>query len=90
MPKPKPFLTYDQQIDKLANEKHIIIDDESSARIALKRIGYFSIIGGYKTPFINPMTRVYENHASFNNVQALYYFDRELRNIFFRYLLLTA
>lgn len=86
MPKPKPFLTYDQQIDKLTNEKHIIINDEPSVRIALKRIGYFSIIGGYKTPFINPMTRIYENDASFNDVQALYYFDRELRNIFFRYL----
>lgn len=86
MPQPKPFLTYDQQIDKLTNEKHIIIDDEPSARNALKRIGYFSIIGGYKAPFINPMTRIYENNASFKDVQALYYFDRELRDIFFRYL----
>ena len=52
MPTPKPFLTYDQQIDKLTNEKHIAIDDELAARTALKRVGYFSIIGGYKTPFI--------------------------------------
>lgn len=56
MPKTKPFLTYNQQISKLAIEKHIVIDDAPSAKIALKRIGYFSIIGGYKTPFINPMT----------------------------------
>ena len=25
---PKPFLTYTQQIDKLRNEKNLIIDDE--------------------------------------------------------------
>lgn len=86
MPTPKPFLTYDQQIDKLTNEKHIAIDDELAARTALKRVGYFSIIGGYKTPFINPMTRIYENDASFDDVQALYSFDRDLRYIFFRYL----
>lgn len=36
MPQPKPFLTYDQQIDKLTNEKHIIINDDPSTRIALK------------------------------------------------------
>ncbi len=86
MPKPKPFLTYDLQINKLTDDKHFVMDDESAARTALKRIGYFSIIGGYKTPFINPMTRVYENGAAFDDVQALYCFDKDLRNIFFRYL----
>lgn len=83
---PKPFLTYDQQISKLTNDKHIVIDDEVIARKALKHIGYFSVIDGYKTPFINPMTRIYENGASFEDVLALYSFDRDLRFIFFRYL----
>lgn len=50
----------------------------------LKNIGYFPVIGGYKTPFINPMTRVYQNGTTFEDVLALYSFDRELRDTFFR------
>ena len=48
----KPFLTY---------EKKLIITDRVKALQILKDIGYFSLIGGYKTPFINPMTRIYQN-----------------------------
>lgn len=49
----------------------------------LKNIGYFPVIGGYKTPFINPMTRVYQNGTTFEDILALYSFDRELRDTFF-------
>lgn len=46
MPKPKPFLTYDLQINKLTDDKHLVMDDESAARTALKRIGYICALGG--------------------------------------------
>lgn len=81
----KPFLTYDQQIQKLTNDKKLVIDDIASAKAALENIGYFSLIGGYKTPFINPMTRVYE-HASFEDIFALYKFDQGLRELTFKYM----
>ena len=45
------FLTYDQQLDKLQNEKELQIHDRTAAKEILKNIGYFSLIGGYKTPF---------------------------------------
>ena len=61
----KPFLTYQQQIDKLITDKHLVIDDRLYAENKLKEIGYFSLIGGYKKPFRNPMTRVYENNTTF-------------------------
>lgn len=64
----KPFLTYQQQIDKLVKEKHLIIGDQLCAESKLKEIGYFSLIGGYKKPFRNPMTRVYENNTTFEDV----------------------
>lgn len=57
----KPFLTYNSQLYKLTNEKKLIITDRVKALQILKDIGYFSLIGGYKTPFINPMTRIYQN-----------------------------
>ena len=79
----KPFLTYDEQIEKLINEKKLIINDSESAKEVLKNIGYFSLIGGYKTPFIDPMTRIYQNGASFNDILALYHFDLSLRELIF-------
>ncbi len=82
----KPFLTYDEQIDKLVGEKQLQIADTEYAKTVLKNIGYFSLIGGYKTPFINPMTRIYQNNASFEDVLALYQFDLSLRELVFQYL----
>lgn len=83
---PKPFLTYDQQIDNLANTKKLQINNNDSAKESLKNIGYFSLIGGYKTPFIDPMTRIYQNNASFDDIFALYHFDLLLRELVFKYL----
>ena len=82
----KPFLTYQQQIRKLIDEKHLIIADSSLAEEKLRDIGYFSLIGGYKQPFRNPMTRVYVNNTTFEDVLALYQFDNELRELIFNYL----
>ena len=63
----KPFLTYDDQIKKLTADKQMKITDPAYAKTILKDIGYFSLIGGYKTPFIDPMTRVYQNDTSFED-----------------------
>lgn len=82
----KPFLTYEQQLHTLSVNKKLIINDKASASQALHDIGYFSLIGGYKSPFINPMSRIYENNASFDDILALYNFDKELRHLFFKYI----
>lgn len=82
----KPFLTYDQQIEKLINEKKLRIVNRDKAKEILKDIGYFSMIGGYKTPFINPMTRIYEDNTSMEDIYSLYQFDQNLRELVFKYL----
>lgn len=81
----KPFLTYDQQLRKLSNDKKMNIPNPDFARQALSEIGYFALIGGYKTPFIDPMTRIYQD-TSFEDVYALYKFDQNLRELTFKYL----
>lgn len=81
----KPFLTYDQQLEKLEKDKKLNISDPVFAKQALTEIGYFSLIGGYKTPFINPMTRVYQG-TSFEDIYALFKFDQHLRELTFKYL----
>ena len=83
----KPYLNYEQQIKKLKIEKGLIVDDESYAKRMMENIGYFALIGGYKTPFINPMTRKYEGNTTFEDIIALYRFDEKLRNITFEYII---
>ena len=53
----KIFLSYDQQIEKLKNEKNLLIDDEAYAKEILKQTSYYSLIGGYKDIFKNPTTK---------------------------------
>ncbi len=53
----------------------------------LQRIGFFSLIGGYKQFFRIPNSKVYKEGTSFNEIMALYTFDAELRELFLKYLL---
>jgi len=83
----KPFLTYEQQIDKLKNDKNLIIKDETYAIEKLKQIGYFKLISGYKHLFKNKTTKKYNDSVCFEDVFNLYCFDETLREINLRYLL---
>lgn len=79
------FKTYEQQIQILSQKKGLIINDTASAKESLINVGYFSLIGGYKDSFKDPMTRKYIN-TSFEDISALYQFDRDLRELSFKYL----
>ena len=76
---PTQFLTYEQQIDKLVNEKNLVVNDREAAMSALRDIGYFALINGYKWPLRNPMTRKYEDGTRFEDILALYHFDDDMR-----------
>ena len=84
---PKPFLTYEQQLAKLRDEKHLVISDQESASNKLKRIGYYSLISGYKHLFRIPNQKNYKDGVSFDEIVALYEFDESLRELFLHYLL---
>ena len=56
----KPYLNPIQQVQHLITRKGLIVRDTAFAERKLIDIEYTSLIGGYKTPFINPMTRMYE------------------------------
>ena len=49
----KPFITYTAQVEKLKNEKNLIITDDDFAVESLQNISYYALIGGYKHPFID-------------------------------------
>lgn len=84
---PKPFLSYEQQIEKLKNEKNLIIDDEAYAIEMLKQVGYFKLIGGYKHLFKNKTTKKFKDNTHFEDIVRLYMFDETLREINLKYIL---
>ena len=84
---PKPFLSFEAQINHLENNKNLTISDHDYAKKMLRQIGYFSLIGGYKTPFKNPTTKKYIDGTTFEDIVALYKFDKNLRELFLKYLL---
>ncbi len=83
----KPFLTYDQQIDKLEKEKGLIINDKDSALKLLKEHSYFALISGYKQPFKDG-DGTYKKNTKIEDISILYNFDDQLRSIILRYILL--
>ena len=68
---PKPILSFEAQINHLEKNKNLTISDHDYTKRMLRQIGYFGLIGGYKTPFKNPTTKKYKNGTTFEDIVAL-------------------
>ena len=84
---PKTFLTYEQQIDKLKNEKLLTISNEEYAKEFLSKLSYYSLVSGYKKLFKHAPSGKYIHGVSFEELVSFYYFDEELRTLFMKYIL---
>lgn len=82
----KPFMTYEQQIQKLKNEKKLEIRDKEYAIELLKKHSYFALISGYKEPF-KDKNGFYKLHTAIEDIYTLYIFDDKLRTLFLRNIL---
>jgi len=83
----KIFKTLDEQIAILRN-KNLVIDDEEYVKNILLRENYF-FINGYRYPFLKSLNeRSYIEGTNFREIYALFYFDRQLRNILFKNILI--
>lgn len=82
----KPFMTYEQLIQKLSEEKKLEISDKDYAIKLLKEHSYFALISGYKGPFKGKDGN-YKVHTSIQDIYALYIFDDSLRALFLQYIL---
>ena len=82
----KPFMTYEQLIHKLKDEKKLEISDHDYAIKLLKEHSYFALISGYKGPF-KQKNGQYKIHVSIQDIYALYLFDDALRALFLQYIL---
>lgn len=83
----KVFKTIQEQISILEN-KGLIIDDYLSTEDILIRENYF-FISGYRHLFLkSPKDRNFIKGTTFRELYALFNFDRQIRNIFFKNLLI--
>ena len=83
----KIFFTYEQQLNKLQQEKGLIIPDIISATKTLEQLSYYSLIGGYKQLFKHTPSQNYKYGVTFDELVAFYYFDEELCSLFLKYIL---
>lgn len=90
----KIYKSYRQQLNILRSRGMSIKKGSQWSRVIkiLESENYYNVINGYKELFLaskaTPTTdEIYKNGTTFDEVYALYVFDRELRSIYLRYLL---
>lgn len=84
----KTFKTIEEQIDILKS-KGLEIDDYDYARDLLLRENYF-FISGYRHLFLkSPKDRMFIPGTNFKELYALFNFDRQIRNLFFKNILIV-
>lgn len=81
----KVFKNLDEQVEILKN-KGLIIDDEEKTKEILLRENYF-FINAYRHVFINE-DKHFKDKVTFNELYTLFLFDRNLRNIIFKNILI--
>ena len=83
----KIFKNLDEQIEILKN-KNLIINDTNYAKEVLLRENYF-FLNGYRYPFIKSIdNKVFIDGVTFEEFYSLFLFDRRLRNIIFKNILM--
>ena len=83
----KIFKTLDEQI-QILQEKGLVINDYDKTRMTLFRENYF-FINGYRKLFQNEATgRNFINGTRFEELYGTFLFDRHIRNIMFKYILI--
>lgn len=84
----KVFKTLDEQITIL-KDKGLIIDDEENVKEVLLRENYF-FISGYRHLFMKSYKDTnFIKGTTFRELYAMFLFDRGIRNIFFKYILIV-
>ncbi|KAA8371135.1 Abi family protein [Leuconostoc carnosum] len=74
----KPFKTLAEQIEIL-RDRNLTFKDEVTATQYLAAHGYYEIINGYKTPFLDIDGENFKEGTTFEDIFALYYFDSKVR-----------
>ena len=84
--KAKIFKTLEEQL-KIFESKGLTITDRKHAQEILLKENYF-FINGYRHMFTNGIKDHYIPGTTFEELYATFLFDRKLRNIMFKYILI--
>jgi len=86
----KEFKTYDEQIAALKS-RGLQIKDELAVRSFLERNDYYNVITGYSDIFIDNSTnnKKYIHGIGFDNIKALWSFDKLLRHELFKFMIIV-
>lgn len=78
----KPFITISEQVNQLKS-RGLIIANENEAEIFLQNVSYYRL-AGYWWPMQSDKTNhTFKPNSTFENIIAIYNFDRELRLLLF-------
>jgi len=87
--KNKYFLTYNQQMKRLRNDKNIVCEGTANKKI-LVRAGYFNLVNGYKSPFVQGKdtkgNHIYLPGTTIQQLLAVKTFDDKLRSYLLMYI----
>ena len=84
----KIFKNLDEQIDILKS-RNLVIEDEEKAKNILLKENYF-FINGYRHMFLEPNNnKKFIDGTTFDELYATFIFDRNMRNIMFKHLLVV-
>lgn len=79
----RPYLTYDEQIEKLSSDYNLIIKNPARAKSLLKTYSYYDLINGYQECFIKD--GVYIDNITIDDLALFLEFDRSFQSILFKY-----
>ena len=81
----KEYKNNEELIDYLIS-KNVIVNDKEKALKNIEKYSYYSIINGYKAVFKDENNE-YKENTSFEEIFALYEFDKNIKAIFLKYIL---
>ena len=84
----KEFKTLDEQLG-IFKSKGLTINDEEEARNILLKENYFFINGYRRVLMVSSKEKKFVKGATFDELYAIFMFDREFRNILFKNLLIV-
>lgn len=82
----KTFKTLDEQIE-IMKSKGLVISDVDKAKGILFRENYF-FLNGYRQLVMYPGEKKFIKGSTFDELYGIFIFDRRIRNIFFKYILI--
>ncbi|KGF46982.1 hypothetical protein HMPREF0872_06335 [Veillonella montpellierensis DNF00314] len=91
----KEYKTFNQQL-VILRKRGLIVPKDGRPKRFLEQENYYNVINGYKDLFLEKDSsgnlldpESYLPNAHFNELKALFLFDRELRMLFLKYILIA-